>query len=192
MLSVFGDQDEPYGHGEVSFTNVRLPVSSIIAGPGRGFEIAQGRLGPGRIHHCMRAIGAAERALELMCQRASTRVAFGKPLADLGGNHDIIANARIAIEQARLLTLKAAWMIDTVGVKAAMSEIAQIKVVAPNVAQMVIDQAIQLHGAAGVGGDTPLAAMFAHARVLRLADGPDEVHRSMIAKLELKPYRVAK
>jgi len=189
MLSVFGDQDEPYGHGEVSFTNVRLPVTSIIAGSGRGFEIAQGRLGPGRIHHCMRAIGAAERALELMCQRATTRVAFGKPLAELGGNQDIIANARIAIEQARLLTLKAAWMIDTVGVKAAMSEIAQIKVVAPNVAQMVIDQAIQIFGGAGVGSDTPLAAMFAHARVLRLADGPDEVHRSMIAKLELKPYR---
>lgn len=189
MLSVFGDQDEPSGHGVVSFTNVRLPASSIIAGAGRGFEIAQGRLGPGRIHHCMRAIGAAERALELMCQRAVTRVAFGKPLADLGGNADIIANARIAIEQARLLTLKAAWMIDTVGVKAAMSEIAQIKVVAPTLALTVIDQAIQMFGAAGVSADTPLAAMYAHARVLRLADGPDEVHRAMIAKLELKSYR---
>lgn len=190
MLSVFGDRDEPYGHGEVSFTNVRLPIGSIIAGAGRGFEIAQGRLGPGRIHHCMRAIGAAERALELMCQRATSRVAFGRPIAELGGNQDIIANARIAIEQARLLTLKAAWMIDTVGVKAAMSEIAQIKVVAPNVAQTIIDQAIQMHGAAGVSEDTPLAAMFANARVLRLADGPDEVHRSLIAKLELKPYRL--
>jgi len=189
MLSVFGDFDEPYGHGEVSFTNVRLPKTSIIVGPGRGFEIAQGRLGPGRIHHCMRAIGAAERALELMCQRSLSRVAFGKPIAELGGNQDIIANARIAIEQARLLTLKAAWMIDSVGVKAAMSEIAQIKVVAPNVAQMVIDQAIQMFGGAGVSTDTPLVAMYAHARVLRLADGPDEVHRSSIARLELKKHK---
>lgn len=189
MLSVFGDLDEPYGHGEVSFTNVRVPVDHIIAGPGRGFDIAQGRLGPGRIHHCMRAIGAAERALELMCQRSLQRVAFGKPLAQLGGNADIIANARIAIEQARLLTMKAAWMIDTVGVKGAMSEISQIKVVAPNVAQTIIDQAIQMFGGAGVSADTPLAAMYANARVLRLADGPDEVHRRSIAKLELKKYR---
>jgi alkylation response protein AidB-like acyl-CoA dehydrogenase len=186
MLPVFGVYDEPFGHGEVTFTNVRLPVSSIIAGAGRGFEIAQGRLGPGRIHHCMRAIGASERALELLCQRAMTRVAFGKPLAKLGGNPDIVANCRMAIEQARLLTLKAAWMMDTVGVKGAMSEISQIKVVAPNVAQMVIDAAIQIHGAAGMSEDFPLAALYAYARVLRLADGPDEVHRGLIAKLEYK------
>jgi hypothetical protein len=186
MLPVFGDYHPPFGHGEVSFTDVRVPVENIIAGPGRGFEIAQGRLGPGRIHHCMRAIGAAERALELMCRRALERKAFGKPLAELGGNADIIANARIAIDQARLLTMKAAWMIDTVGVKAAMSEISQIKVVAPNVAQTVIDQAIQVFGGAGVCDDAPLAALYGAARVLRIADGPDEVHRRVVAKLELK------
>lgn len=190
MLPVFGALDEPHGHGEVSFTNVRLPVDHIIAGPGRGFEIAQGRLGPGRIHHCMRAIGAAERALELLCQRALTRVAFGQPLARLGGNVDVIANARVAIEQARLLTLKAAWMMDTVGVKGAMSEISQIKVVAPSVAQSVIDQAIQIHGGAGVCDDLPLTALYAYARVLRIADGPDEVHRALISKLELKPHAI--
>ena len=188
LLPVFGQLDEPYGHGEVSFTNVRVPVSNIIAGLGRGFEVAQGRLGPGRIHHCMRAIGAAEYALELMIKRGSSRVAFGKPLAALGGNRDIIANARISIDQARLLTLKAAWMMDTVGVKAAMSEISQIKVVAPTVAQTIIDQAIQMHGGAGVSDDLPLTAMFAYARVLRLADGPDEVHRTLIAKLEVGKY----
>jgi alkylation response protein AidB-like acyl-CoA dehydrogenase len=186
MLPVFGALDEPYGHGEVSFTNVRVPLANIVAGPGRGFEIAQGRLGPGRIHHCMRALGAAEVALEMLCKRALARSAFGKPLADLGGNADIIANARMAIEQSRLLTLKAAWMMDTVGAKAAMSEISQIKVVAPSVAQLVIDQAIQIHGGAGVCDDLPLTALFAYARVLRLADGPDEVHRALIAKLELK------
>ena len=186
MLTVFNTYDEPSGHGEVSFTNVRVPVANIIAGPGRGFEIAQGRLGPGRIHHCMRAIGAAERALELLCRRAGTRVAFGKPLAKLGGNPDIVANSRMAIEQARLLTLKAAWMMDTVGVKGAMSEISQIKVIAPNVAQQVIDAAIQIHGGAGLSEDFPLAALYGYARVLRLADGPDEVHRMLIAKLEYK------
>lgn len=186
MLPVFGALDEPYGHGEVSFTDVAVPVENIIAGPGRGFEIAQGRLGPGRIHHCMRAIGAAERALELLCRRALTRVAFGKPLAALGGNVDVIANARVAIEQARLLTLKAAWLMDTVGVKAAMSEISQIKVVAPSVAQSVIDAAIQIHGGAGVCDDWGLTGLYAYARVLRIADGPDEVHRALIAKLELK------
>ncbi len=186
MVPVFGALDEPYGHGEVSFTDVRLPLDHFIGGPGRGFEIAQGRLGPGRIHHCMRLIGAAERALELMCQRALTRVAFGKPLALLGGNRDIIANARMAIDQARLLTLKAAWLMDTVGVKGAKSEISQIKVVAPNMAQTVIDQAIQMHGGAGLSEDFPLTALYAYARMLRLADGPDEVHRASIAKGELK------
>ncbi|MFG1270831.1 acyl-CoA dehydrogenase family protein [Xanthobacter versatilis] len=186
MLPVFGTLDEPYGHGEISFTDVDLPLDAVIAGPGRGFEIAQGRLGPGRIHHCMRAIGAAERALELLCRRALTRVAFGKPLAALGGNVDVIANARIAIAQARLLTLKAAWLMDTVGVKGAMSEISQIKVVAPSVAQQVIDAAIQIHGGAGLSDDFGLAGLYAYARVLRIADGPDEVHRALIAKLELK------
>jgi hypothetical protein len=188
MLTVFGDKDEPYGHGEVSFTDVRVPLENIIAGPGRGFEIAQGRLGPGRIHHCMRLIGAAERAMEYLCERAVTRTAFGKPLAYLGGNVDVVANCRIGIEQARLLTMKAAWMMDTVGVKGAMSEISQIKVVAPSVAQMVIDHAIQIHGGAGVSSDVPLAGLFGYARTLRLADGPDEVHRALVAKLELKPY----
>lgn len=186
MVPVFGALDEPYGHGEVSFTDVRVPLDAFISGPGRGFEIAQGRLGPGRIHHCMRIIGAAERALELMCQRSLTRIAFGKPLALLGGNRDIIANARMAIEQARLLTLKAAWLMDTVGVKGAKSEISQIKVVAPNMAQLVIDQAIQMHGGAGLSDDFPLTALYAYARMLRLADGPDEVHRASIAKGELK------
>lgn len=188
LLPVFGDLHAPFGHGEVSFTHVRVPLNNVIAGPGRGFEIAQGRLGPGRIHHCMRVIGSAERALQLLCERSLTRKAFGKPLAQLGGNVDVIAEARIGIEQARLLTLKAAWLMDTVGAKGAMSEISQIKVVAPNLAQRIIDQAIQMHGGAGVSDDFPLTAMFANARILRLADGPDEVHRALIAKLELKPY----
>jgi acyl-CoA dehydrogenase len=191
MITAFGSYDEPFGHGEVSFNDVRVSRDHIIAGPGRGFEIAQGRLGPGRIHHCMRMLGAAERALELLCRRSLGRVAFGKPLAELGGNGDIIANARIAIEQARLLTLKAAWKMDTAGVKAAMSEISQIKVIAPNVAQTIIDQAIQIYGGAGVSSDVPLATMFGYIRALRLADGPDEVHRSLIARLELKNYRPA-
>jgi len=188
LLPVFGELHEPYGHGEVSFTNVRLPKSAIIAGAGRGFEIAQGRLGPGRIHHAMRTIGAAERALELLITRGLSRTAFGKSLIDLGGNRDIVANARMAIEQARLLTMKAAWTIDTQGIKGAMSAVSQIKVVAPNILQTIADQAIQIHGGAGVSDDFPLTMLFAAARMLRLADGPDEVHRALIAKLELKKY----
>ena len=191
MLSVFHGFDEPSGHGEITFTDVRLPADHLILGAGRGFEIAQGRLGPGRIHHCMRAIGAAERALMLLCARATKRTAFGKPLSQLGGNGDIVADLRIAIEQARLLTLKAAWLIDTRGVKAAMSEISQIKVIAPAVAQKAADAAMQIHGAAGVSDDFPLAALYAYARVLRLADGPDEVHRGLIAKMELKAQLAA-
>ena len=189
MLPAMGRLDEPYGHGEVSFTDVRVPADHVIAGLGRGFEIAQGRLGPGRIHHCMRLIGLAERALELGCERAMARTAFGKPLANLGGNRERIADARIRIEQARLLVLKAAWLIDTHGVMAAMSEISQIKVVCPNVAQDVIDFAMQLHGGAGVSDDTMLAAAWTMARALRLADGPDEVHRGLVARFELMKYR---
>ncbi|WP_165856950.1 acyl-CoA dehydrogenase family protein [Marinobacter sp. JSM 1782161] len=189
MLPVFGSYDEPYGHGEVSFDNVRLPRSAIIVGPGKGFEIAQGRLGPGRVHHCMRAIGAAERTLEILIQRAMTREAFGKPLAKLGGNPDIIANARMAIEQARLLTLKCAWLLDTQGIMGALSEVAMIKAVIPQMLQTIVDNAIQIHGGAGVSDDDfPLTQLFAYARVLRLADGPDEVHRGTVAKLELKKY----
>jgi len=191
MVPVFGSYDSPFGHGEVSFTDVRLPLDHIIAGPGRGFEIAQGRLGPGRIHHCMRTLGAAEFALELLCRRSLHRVAFGKPLADLGANVDVIANARIMLEQARLLTLKAAWMLDEVGTRRARSEISQIKVAVPNIALEIIDQAIQMHGGAGVSSDFPLAEMFATIRTLRIADGPDEVHRALIAKLELQKYRPA-
>jgi acyl-CoA dehydrogenase len=189
MLPVFGSYDPPFGHGEVSFTDVRVPLDHIIAGPGRGFEIAQGRLGPGRIHHCMRTLGAAERALELLCRRSLHRAAFGKPLAELGANADVIANARIKLEQARILTLKAAWMLDEVGTKGARSEISQIKVAVPNIALEIIDQAIQMHGGAGVSADFPLAEMFATIRTLRIADGPDEVHRALIAKLELRKYQ---
>ncbi|MGH8157839.1 MAG: acyl-CoA dehydrogenase family protein [Rhodanobacter sp.] len=186
MLPVFHHLDEPSGHGELSFSDVRLPLENVILGAGRGFEIAQGRLGPGRVHHCMRAIGAAERALSLLCARAHSRVAFGKPLAELGGNPDIIANLRMAIEQARLLTLKTAWTLDTQGTKAALSLISQIKVVVPAVAQQVADAAIQIHGGAGLSDDFPLTQLYAYARVLRLADGPDEVHRGVIARLEAK------
>src|ERR1044072_2965809 len=188
MLPVFGHLDEPYGHGEVTFTDVRLPLSAVIAGPGRGFEIAQGRLGPGRIHHCMRLIGLAERALELACTRATTRVAFGKPLANLGGNRERIAHARIAINQARLLVLHTAWLLDTQGVAGARSEVSQIKVAVPNMALDVIDMAIQLHGGAGMSDDFPLAAAYAGARALRLADGPDEVHLNVVGRFELAPY----
>ena len=189
MLPAMGMLDEPYGHGEVTFTDVRLPKSAIIAGPGRGFEIAQGRLGPGRIHHCMRLIGLSEMALKLMCERGTERVAFGKPLVNLGGNRERIADARIMIEQARLLVLKAAWLIDNKGVMAAMSEISQIKVICPNVAQKVVDMAMQIHGGGGMSNDFPLAAAWAAARSLRLADGPDEVHRGLISKFELMKYK---
>lgn len=188
MVPVFGHLDEPHGHGEVLFKDVRLPKTAIIAGPGRGFEIAQGRLGPGRIHHCMRAIGAAERALERLCERAQGRIAFGKPLANLGGNRDVIANCRMAIDQARLLTLKAAWTLDCHGTMAALTEISAIKVVAPNVLQMVVDAAIQVHGGEGMA-DQELNWMMAMARALRIADGPDEVHRAMVARLELGKYK---
>ena len=184
-LSVFGYDDAPHGHMEVTLTNVRVPVENLLLGEGRGFEIAQGRLGPGRIHHCMRSIGAAERALDLMCKRLNSRIAFGKPLSAQGVWHERIANARIMIEQSRLLTLKAAYMMDTVGNKDARAEIAMIKVIAPNMASQVIDWAIQAHGAAGVSDDFPLAYAFCTQRWLRLADGPDEVHRQSIAKLEL-------
>jgi acyl-CoA dehydrogenase len=187
-LSVFGYDHAPHGHGEVDFKDVRVPVSNILLGEGRGFEIAQGRLGPGRIHHCMRLIGLAERALELMCRRAIKRVAFHKPIADQGVTRERIAEARIMIDQARLLTLNAAWKMDTAGNKVAKQEIAMIKVAAPNMALQVIDWAMQAHGGAGVSDDFPLAAAYAQARTLRFADGPDEVHRNAIAKQELGRY----
>jgi len=187
-MHVFGRDDAPHGHMHIKYHNVRVPQSNIILGRGRGFEIAQGRLGPGRIHHCMRSIGAAEKALDLMCKRSVSRDAFGKPLAELGGNYDIIADSRIEIEMCRLLTYKAAWLMDTIGNKAARDAISQIKVAVPNMALRVIDRAIQMHGAAGVSQDFPLAALWTGQRTLRLADGPDEVHRRVIARKELAKY----
>ncbi len=188
-MTVFGHDDAPHGHMHIKFDNVRIPKSGLLLGEGRGFEVSQGRLGPGRIHHCMRAIGQAERALELMCKRSMSRTAFGKPLAKLGGNYDIIADCRIGIEQARLLCLKAAWMMDQGDPAAAAPWISQIKVVAPNMAIKVIDEAIQMFGGTGISQDTPLADMYAQMRTLRFADGPDAVHRMQVARKELSQYR---
>jgi acyl-CoA dehydrogenase len=188
MLLTMGTYDEPYGHGEVSFTDVRVPLDHVIAGPGRAFEIAQGRLGPGRVHHCMRLVGLAERALGLACERGLSRQAFGKPLVNLGGNRERIADARIAVNQARLLVLHAAWLLDTEGPRGALSAVSEIKVAVPNMAQQVVDMAIQLHGGGGLSDDFPLAASWTSARALRLADGPDEVHRGVIARLELRKH----
>jgi acyl-CoA dehydrogenase len=188
MLPTFGEFDPPYGHGQITFDKVRVPMDNLLVGLGKGFAIAQGRLGPGRIHHCMRAIGAAERALELMIRRGGNRTAFGKPLLALDGNREKIADARIAIVQARLLTLFAAWKIQSAGVKHAMTEISAIKVVAPSLLQKVVDQAMQIHGGMGLTHDTVLSDLFLMARSLRYADGPDEVHRAVIAKQELKKY----
>ncbi|HET7351198.1 MAG TPA: acyl-CoA dehydrogenase family protein [Marmoricola sp.] len=189
LLSTMKEYDEPVGHGEVSFTDVRVPKDNILLGEGRAFEIAQGRLGPGRVHHCMRLIGQAEVALELAIERGLSRTAFGRPLVKLGGNQERIADARIAIDQARLLVLNAAWKLDTGGPLNALSEVSQIKVIVPNVAQQVIDMAIQLHGGGGLSADFPLAGMWTNARALRLADGPDEVHRGVIARLEIGKHR---
>lgn len=187
-MQVYGDDDAPHGHLHLRFENVRVPADNLLLGEGRGFEISQGRLGPGRIHHCMRAIGQAEKALELMCQRGLRREAFGKKLATLGANFDIIANARMEIEQARLLCLKAAWMMDQGDPRAAAPWISAIKVVAPNVALNVTDEAVQMFGAQGISQDTPLARQWTHVRTLRLADGPDAVHRRQVARAELKKY----
>ncbi len=188
MLTVFGYDEAPHGHGEVTFTDVRVPASQMLLGEGRGFEIAQGRLGPGRIHHCMRQIGAAERALELMCRRATARVAFGEPLADNDITLERIAQSRIEIDQSRLLVLHAAWLMDAIGNKAARQAIAECKVAALNTTLRVIERAMQLHGGGGVSQEFPLAAMWAHSRSLRFADGPDEVHRRQIGRLELRKH----
>src|SRR3954452_16103256 len=189
LLSTMGIQDEPFGHGEVSFTDVRVPAGNVLLGQGRAFEIAQGRLGPGRVHHCMRLVGQAEVALELAIKRGLSRTAFGKPLVNLGGNPERIADARIAIDQARLLVQNAAWKLDQGGALNALSEVSQIKVIVPNVAQQVIDMAIQMHGGGGMTNDFPLTAMWTNARALRLADGPDEVHRGMVARIEIGKHR---
>lgn len=189
MLPTMGQYDEPVGHGEVLFRDVRVPVSNILLGEGRAFEIAQGRLGPGRVHHCMRLIGLAERSLELACQRGMERTAFGKPLINLGGNRERVAQARIAIDSTRLLVLNAAWRLDTFGAMGSISEVSQIKVAAPNMAQRVIDFAMQIHGGGGLSDDFPLAAAWTQARALRLADGPDEVHLGVVAKVELRKQR---
>jgi acyl-CoA dehydrogenase len=188
MLPAMGRYDEPLGHGEVLFSNVRVPLSNVLLGPGRAFEIAQGRLGPGRVHHCMRLVGLAGRALDLAVQRSKERVAFGKPLIDLGGNRERVARARISIEQARLLVLNAAWKLDTAGPSGSVSEVSQIKVAVPSMAQEVIDFAMQIHGGGGVSDDFPLAAAWSQARALRLADGPDEVHLGLVAKHELRRH----
>ncbi len=187
-MEVFGNDDAPHGHLHMRFENVRVPADALLIGEGRGFEVSQGRLGPGRIHHCMRAVGQAERALKLMCERSLNRTAFGRPLAKLGQNYDIIAECRIEIEQARLLCLKAAWMMDQGDARAAAPWISKIKVAAPNMALKVIDEAMQMHGGTGVSQDTPLAHMYAQMRTLRFADGPDAVHRMQVARKELKPY----
>jgi acyl-CoA dehydrogenase len=191
-MEVFGNDDAPHGHLHMRFENVRVPADALLIGEGRGFEVSQGRLGPGRIHHCMRAVGQAERALKLMCERSLNRTAFGRPLAKLGQNYDIIAECRIQIEQARLLCLKAAWMMDQGDARAAAPWISQIKVAAPNMALKVIDEAMQMHGGTGVSQDTPLAHMYAQMRTLRFADGPDAVHRMQVARKELKPYTNSK
>ena len=187
-MQVYGNDDAPHGHMHIRMTNVRVPAENMILGEGRGFEVSQGRLGPGRIHHCMRAIGQAEAALELMCRRSLQREAFGKQIAHLGANYDIIANARMEIEQARLLCLKTAWMMDQGDMKAAAPWIHQIKVVAPLMSLKVIDEAVQMFGAQGISQDTPLAAMWKNVRTLRLADGPDAVHRRQVARVELRKY----
>jgi acyl-CoA dehydrogenase len=187
-MEVYGHDDAPHGHMHIRFTNVRVPAENLLLGEGRGFEISQGRLGPGRIHHCMRAIGHAENALELMCKRSLAREAFGKKIAHLGANYDIIAECRMEIEQARLLCLKAAWMMDQGDAKAAAPWISMIKVVAPKVALKVVDEAVQMFGGQGISQDTPLAASWTHVRTLRLADGPDAVHRRQVARTELRQY----